>query len=90
MTGKTLRGRPWAEIAAEAPAPRRQCDGVWLAPTWCPDTKRWEMQPFDTGLVRLGKTREECGDPECAALHLDEVSPAEVAKMRGHQRQAVA
>jgi hypothetical protein len=80
------------------PQPREQCNGSWRVPFWTPE-QGWELTQVDglEAAVRSTVSRSACGDPECIAVHLEEVVALTLAMTkrrllaaRARRRQAAA
>lgn len=80
-----------AYVAVGIPEPVLQCDGTWRVPLWTPDEgwveSTWD--PDDDPAQVAGtwlRPRAECPEPgACTALHEEDCTPAELARIRGRQ-----
>jgi hypothetical protein len=88
--------RAWGEgpvALLEIPKPRRQCDGTWLTPLWCPDTGKWELSMFEEPDNHEWTLipRAQCLYPgECDALHEETFKPEELLRIRGREARKTA
>ena len=88
---RTWGGAPAATL--EIPRPRKQCDGTWLTPLWCPDTGKWELSAFEEADDRVMTLipRLRCLYPgECDALHEEDFTPEDVLRIKAREARKAA